>query len=117
MVVQYRWGILWSRKRRFSLLLTAPFVLEAFQMYDAGKTVRQIVEYLQSDSVRSFYGKEMNINNVTLMLKNRKYIGEYRYRDIVIPDGVPAIVDNALFGRVQERLEKNKKAPARCTAP
>jgi len=50
------------------------------------------------------------------MLKNRKYIGEYRYRDVVIPNGVPAIVDEALFGRVQERLEKKKKAPARFKA-
>ena len=47
------------------------------------------------------------------MLANRKYIGEYRYQDIIIPDGVPAIVPEELFYRVQERREKNKKAPSR----
>ena len=30
--------------------------------------------------------------------------------------GMPAIVDEALFDRVQTRIEKNKKAPARAKA-
>ena len=96
--------------------LTAPFVVEAFQMYDAGKTVKQIVDHLNSRNVHTFYGKGMNINNVTILLRSRKYIGEYHYRDIVVPDGVPAIVDEKVFNRVQERIEKNKKAPARFKA-
>jgi hypothetical protein len=95
---------------------TASFVQEAFRLYDDGKTVKQIVETLNSKKVKTFYGKGMNINNVTILLKSRKYIGEYHYRDVVIPNGVPAIVDEALFNRVQERLEKNKKAPARFKA-
>ena len=47
------------------------------------------------------------------LLNNRRYIGEYTYRDIVVPDGIPAIVPQDLFDRVQEKLAKNKKAPAR----
>jgi hypothetical protein len=85
-------------------------------MYDAGKTVKQIVDYLNSRNVHTFYGKGMNINNVTILLRSRKYIGEYHYRNIVVPSGVPAIVDEDVFNRVQERFEKNKKAPARFKA-
>lgn len=40
-------------------------------------------------------------------------VGEYSYRDVVKEDGIPAIVPKELFERVQERLTKNKKAPAR----
>jgi hypothetical protein len=47
------------------------------------------------------------------MLRNRSYIGEYHYDTFVIPGGVPAIVPDTLFEKVQERLDKNKKAPAR----
>lgn len=47
------------------------------------------------------------------MLRYRRYIGEYIYRDTVVPGGIPAIIPQELFDRVQERLEKNKKAPAR----
>jgi len=46
--------------KKFQLAPTAPFVLEAFQMYDAGRAVKQIVAYLRGNNVRSFYGKEMN---------------------------------------------------------
>lgn len=49
-------------------------------------------------------------------MRNRKYIGEYRYRDIVMPDVVPAIIPKDLFERVQARLEKNRHAPARAKA-
>ena len=31
----------------------------------------------------------------------------------MIPDGIPAIVPQELFDRVQDKMEKNKKAPAR----
>ena len=47
------------------------------------------------------------------MLNNRRYIGEYTFRDIVIPDGIPAIVPKELFDRGQEKMAKNRKAPAR----
>ena len=40
----------------------------------------------------------------------------YSYRDVLKPDGIPAIVPVVLFERVQERLAKNKKAPARYKA-
>ena len=47
------------------------------------------------------------------MLSNQRYKGEYYYRDIVVPDGIPAIVPKDLFDRVQEKIAKNKKSPAR----
>lgn len=39
-----------------------------------------------------------------------KYIGEYTYNDIVHPNGMPSIVPEDLFNRVQERMAANKKA-------
>jgi len=45
-------------------------------------------------------------------LKNRRYIGEYRYGDTVTPDGMPAIVPQEIFDTVQARMEKNKHKPA-----
>ena len=58
-------------------------------------------------------GQKLNYNSIQHLLNNRRYIGEYTYRDIVVPDGIPAIVPRDLFDRVQEKLAKNKKAPAR----
>ncbi len=58
----------------------------------------------------------MNITRVTAMLHNRKYIGEFRCRDVVRPHGIPAIVPEELFEQVQQRMNSNKKAPARYKA-
>jgi hypothetical protein len=35
---------------------------------------------------------------------------------VIIPCGVPAIVSDELFNQVQERMEKNKRAPSRTRA-
>ena len=93
--------------------LTSPFVLEAFKRYDEGSTMKELVDYLTENGVRNVYGENLNFNSIQRMLKNRRYIGEYTFRDIVIPDGIPAIVPQDLFDRVQQKMEKNKKAPAR----
>ncbi|MCI8524521.1 MAG: hypothetical protein HFF17_01050 [Oscillospiraceae bacterium] len=47
------------------------------------------------------------------ILHNRKFLGEYKYREIVIPNGISTIVPQDLFDRVQNKLAKNRKAPAR----
>ena len=93
--------------------LTAPFVREAFQRYDEGATMTQIRDWLNEQGVKNTRGQKMTYNSVQHLLNNRRYIGEYTYRDIVVPDGIPAIVPRDLFDRVQEKLAKNKKAPAR----
>ena len=43
-------------------------------------------------------------SSVNTMLKNRRYIGELSFRDIVVPDAIPVIVPKDLFDRVQKRL-------------
>ena len=91
----------------------APFVLNAFKMYDEGSTMSQVRDYLNAHNVCNNRGGKHTINSVAKMLKNRRYIGEHSYRDVVIPNGIPAIVPEDLFERVQEKIEKNKKAPAR----
>ena len=55
-------------------------------------------------------------NSFHRILRNRKYIGEYRYQDVFIPDAIPKIVPEDLFNSVQERIEKIRKAPAHTKA-
>ena len=61
-------------------------------------------------------GKPFSTGAVSLILKNRKYIGEYRYGDVVVPNGMPAIIGKDIFERVSQRMEANKKAPAKAKA-
>ena len=71
--------------------------------------MKELVDYLTENGIRNVYGEKLNFNSIQRMLKNRRYIGEYSFRDIVIPDGIPAIVPKDLFDRVQQNMEKNKK--------
>lgn len=96
--------------------LTAPVVREIFQRYADGETVREIIEALNERHLLTRKGHEFRMNSFNRLLKNRKYIGEYRYKDVVIPDAIPAIVPKELFERVQERMKKNQRAPARAKA-
>ncbi len=93
--------------------LTAPFILEAFHRYDEGATMTAIRDWLNEQGVKNTRGQRLTYNSVQHLLNNRRYIGEYTYRDVVVPEGIPAIVPQDLFDRVQEKLSKNKKAPAR----
>lgn len=92
--------------------LTAPIVTEVFTRYADGETLRKITQSLNDRGLRNKDNRPYNKNSFHEVLKNRKYIGEYRYQDVVIPGGVPAIVPLELFERVQARMERNRKIPA-----
>lgn len=63
--------------------------------------MKEIVDYLKLKGIRTKKNREISIYSLTRMLHNRKYIGEYKYRDVVVPGGIPAIVPTDLFYRVQ----------------
>lgn len=91
----------------------AQIVRQIFEMYSSGKQASEIIKELNGRGLKTANGKPFNHNSIARILSNRRYIGEYRWHDILIPDGMPRIIDDETFERVQKRLEKNKKAPAR----
>lgn len=88
----------------------APVVKEIFNRYDRGEMITNIVDSINDRGFRCSTGKKFTIGRVHFMLKNRKYMGEYKYDDIVIPGGIPAIIDEAQFERVTKRMAANTKA-------
>ena len=89
----------------------APVVREIFTRYLDGMRVNDIVKLLNERGIKH-KGFEMKYNAVFRILTNRKYIGEYKFGDIVIPNAIPAIIDEETFNSVQQRMARNKKAPA-----
>lgn len=96
--------------------VTAPLVLEIFQRYADGESKKSIVDSLNERGIRTRKGNAFTIGSFNGLFTNRKYIGEYHYQDVVIPGGVPAIIPEELFAAVQERVQANKRAPARTKA-
>ena len=91
----------------------ATIVREIFEMYASGKTVAEITKYLNAKQVKTSLGKEFNKNSLHRLLRNKRYIGYYIYKDTETPGGMPRIIEDELFERVQHILDRNKKAPAR----
>ena len=91
---------------------TAPVVQEASQRYAAGESIRSIIESLNARGIRNSRGNRFTKNSFQTLLKNRRYLGEYRYKDTVIPDAIPAIIDPECFDAVQRRCEIHRQAPA-----
>ena len=84
--------------------LTAPVVREIYQRYDSGETMKAIIASLNARHILTRKNRPFSQSSFNILLRNRKYIGEYRYGDIVIPDALPAIIPKDLFERVQTRL-------------
>lgn len=91
--------------------VTASIVKEIFTRYSEGESTTEIADSLKKRHLDT--STQFSRNFFTRLLRNRRYIGEYRYDDVVIENGIPAIIDKDLFERVQRRIDKNKHAPAR----
>lgn len=84
---------------------------EIYSLYLGGTRVNDIAKLLTSRGVKN-RGYSMNYNAVFRILTNRKYIGEYKFGDVVIPNAIPALIDEEDFNAVQTKMKVNKKAPA-----
>ena len=92
--------------------LTAPVVREIFNRYADGDTIKDIRDDLKRRGIKTNYGGEFRYSTLSLILSNRVYLGEYHYADVVLDNGIPAIVDKNTFEKVQARRSRNKRAPA-----
>ena len=91
----------------------AAVVREIYERYASGETVAEITKDLNARQIKTAHGKEFNKNSLHRILRNKRYIGVYLYKDMEIPGGMPRIIEDELFERVQHILNKNKQAPGR----
>lgn len=93
---------------------TAPIVRMIFKMYAEGQTIPEIVRYLNEQGLKTSLGRPYSKNSLRSILKNEKYIGIFDFKngEIRIEGGVPAIVDDETFIKVQKLLHINQRAPA-----
>lgn len=92
---------------------TAPIVRMAFEMYAAGHTVAEICTTLNNAGYRTKTGGLFNKNSFHSMFRNRKYIGEYHFMEVTVQGGVPALIDEDTFNKVQAILARRNQSPAR----
>ena len=91
----------------------AVVVREIFERYGKGETVADIIKDLNARQIKTSLGRDFNKNSLHRLLRNKRYIGTYLYKGEETPGGMPRIVSDEVFERVQNILDKNKAAPAR----
>ncbi|NLT48390.1 MAG: recombinase family protein, partial [Clostridiales bacterium] len=89
----------------------AGIVKTIFNDYANGAGITEIYNSLNEKGYKTIHGKPFNCNAIIRILGNRRYIGEYKWHDVFNPNGMPRIIDNDLWERVQNRRKKTKKAP------
>ncbi len=88
---------------------TAPIVRKIFTDYVKGKPLQKIANELNESGLRSTQGNPFVVNSLNNILRNRAYIGEYRYGEHIIPGGMPQIISLELFDAAGKKLEKNRR--------
>lgn len=103
-------------------------VKKVFEDYAKGKSYRDLIEWLNNNGYHTKYGNKFTPRMFHEMLHNQKYVGTYIYNkkkrvkrngitmdidhekenQIIIENGIPAIIDAQLFKKVQDRLSYNK---------
>lgn len=96
----------------------AVHVKKAFELYADGYTLRYILEYLKNEGVVGRRGKALGYTTLRRMLNNDLYIGNLRfatkgYPELVAEGVIPAIIDNDMWERVQQRKLKDKPVKPR----
>ena len=91
----------------------AGIIREIFEMYADGASTVEICRICNSKGYRTNRGRPFTRNSMSTILKNRKYIGVYKFDDIEIEGGMPAIVDKETFEKAQERISMGNRSRPR----
>lgn len=84
----------------------APIVRRIFQGVADGIPPKKIYDVLNQEGYRTANGKPFSINSFQHALKNRKYIGEFWWKEQMYPNIFPQLIDKDVFERVQNILSE-----------
>ena len=90
---------------------TAPIVRQVFEMRANDINLLDIVDYLNQKGCKTVMGNKFQKTSLSVMLKNKRYIGTNIYSGIEYPNTIPAIIDEELFNRVQAIIKKYEHSP------
>lgn len=91
----------------------AEIVREIFRKVADGAAFVDLCNDLNGRGIKTKRGGLWNKGSFHRMLVNEAYIGVYRYSDVRIDGGVPAIIDKSLFWEVGQKLKAKKNPQGR----
>lgn len=92
--------------------INALIVADIFNHYASGESAKSILNSLIAQGSKPRNDKPPTYCFVTKMLKNRRYLGEYRFKDTVVENAFIPLVEPEIFDKCQKRLAENQQKPA-----
>lgn len=86
----------------------AKAVQTIFDMYIKGETCAAICEYLNGIGARTSQNRPFGKNSLNRIIKNEKYLGRFKYGEVVIEGGMPQIISKSIFDLAQREMEKRR---------
>lgn len=83
----------------------ADAVREIFARVADGDSMAAIADDFNARCIRTGAGQKWTRSSFSTIIRNERYLGIYIYGDVRIPDGMPRILDDTTFARVQRILE------------
>lgn len=80
-----------------------------FSMYAQGYSYSRIAATLKEQGRTARNGRPFNGTYISKILRNRRYVGDYVWGDVIVEGGMPQIIDRDLWEKVQEKLKRNEK--------
>lgn len=90
----------------------APVIQEVFRRYAAGDPMRAIIDDLHARGIRAVSGSPLRYSTFSRALTNRTYLGEYMYKEEVVPGLADPLIDEKTFQAVQDRLRIRRHTQA-----
>ena len=91
----------------------AEVVREIYRRVADGEAYIDIANDLNARGIRTKTGGQWGKTSFDRILRNRMYIGTYKWKDIVVEDGMPAILDKDLFDKVQDKVARIRDVKGR----
>lgn len=89
--------------------ITSVYAKKIFQEYADGVSAVTIADELNNAGITTTRGCKFRPQTINHILENECYIGVYHYRDYRIEDGMPRLIDDELWNKVQDRVKKNRR--------
>lgn len=90
---------------------TAPIVQEAFKRVAEGEDMISVIRDFNARGLKTARGLPFSKGSLQNLLRSTKYLGVYKYADITKEGGIPALVGESDFYKVQAKLKtKEHKA-------
>ena len=90
----------------------ALIVADIFRRYAHGESAKSILASLKEQGLKTNHGAVPTYSFITALLKNRRYLGEYKFRDTVVENAFTPLVNIETFEKCQKRLVENHHKPA-----